>query len=73
MVGISLDSLRPSIDRSQGSLSAFQPAMLIIPWQGACDMYYDSLRVRVLRTSSGIHIHTVAANDFLSRFRGYIM
>lgn len=40
VVGTSLDSLlRPSIDRSQGSVSAFQPAMLIISWQGACDTY----------------------------------
>lgn len=58
VVGISLDSLRPSIDRSQGSVSAFQLAMLIIPWQGACDTYYyESLHVRVPPTFNDVYIY----------------
>lgn len=65
MVGISLDSLRPRIDRFQGSVSAFQPAMLIIPWQGACDMYYESLRVRVPPIFSDIYVYIHDYEQFL--------
>lgn len=39
VVEVSMDSLQPSIDRSQGSVSAFQRAILIISWQGTCDTY----------------------------------
>jgi hypothetical protein len=65
VVGIGPDTLWPSIDRSQGSVSAFQAAMLIIPWQGACDTYYEFLRVRVPPTYPATHtsIRTISYVD----------